>query len=372
MATGRVPTTANSPLTAKGDLFGYSTTQARVAVGSDGDTLVADSAATTGLRWQGNFAAAKNKILNSDFSIWQRGTSFSNPSAGTFVSDRFLIDAVALTGTVSRQTFTLGAAPVSGYEGQYFLRLDVTSGSQYTELVQRIEDVRTFAGQSVTLSFWARLNSGSSGWQTNIVQNFGTGGSPSSASLVNQTSFTPTSSWQRFTVTFTMSSISGKTLGTNNNSYVYVSFQKTSSTASQLDIWGVQLEAGNVATAFQTATGTLQGELAACKYYYNELGGVSDQYFATGLTYSTTVGEYALTYPPMRTTPSASVSAAGDFKALNGAAAAYTNTAISFAYLCATSAAINGTIGTANFTIGQASILKAGNASAKIKLSAEL
>ena len=51
MATGRVPTTANSPLTAKGDLFGYSTTQARVAVGSDGDTLVADSAASTGLRW---------------------------------------------------------------------------------------------------------------------------------------------------------------------------------------------------------------------------------------------------------------------------------------------------------------------------------
>jgi hypothetical protein len=43
MATGRVPTTANSPLTAKGDLFGYSTTQARVAVVYNGETLVADS-----------------------------------------------------------------------------------------------------------------------------------------------------------------------------------------------------------------------------------------------------------------------------------------------------------------------------------------
>jgi hypothetical protein len=39
MATGRVPTTANSPLTAKGDLFGYSTAPARLAVGNDGEQI---------------------------------------------------------------------------------------------------------------------------------------------------------------------------------------------------------------------------------------------------------------------------------------------------------------------------------------------
>jgi len=308
MATGRVPTTANSPLTAKGDLFGYSTTQARVAVGNDGETLVADSSTSTGLRYQGNFAAGKNAIINGDFNIWQRGTSFTNP-AGTFTADRFSWDTVAMTGTVTRQAFTAGTAPVAGYEGTFFARLDITSGSQFGEFVQKIENGRTNAGQTVTASFWARLNSGASGWQVNVVQNFGTGGSPSSAVLAGQTSFTPTSSWQRFTFTVAVPSVAGKTFGTNNNSFLAMTIQKTSTTASQLDTWGWQLEVGNTATAFQTATGTIQGELAACQRYYFRTGqGASTAYepFSTfsGAYNTTTVDPIVVPAPvTMRVNP---------------------------------------------------------------------
>lgn len=39
------------PLTTKGDLFGYSTTNARIPIGTDGQVLTADSAQSLGLKW---------------------------------------------------------------------------------------------------------------------------------------------------------------------------------------------------------------------------------------------------------------------------------------------------------------------------------
>jgi hypothetical protein len=79
MATGRVPTTANSPLTAKGDLFTFSTTQARLAVGSDGEQIVADSTEATGLKWATPASGGMTLIINHntfrriyqfDFNSW--------------------------------------------------------------------------------------------------------------------------------------------------------------------------------------------------------------------------------------------------------------------------------------------------------------
>jgi hypothetical protein len=39
------------PLTTKGDLYGFSTVDARLAVGTNGQVLSADSTQATGLRW---------------------------------------------------------------------------------------------------------------------------------------------------------------------------------------------------------------------------------------------------------------------------------------------------------------------------------
>jgi len=251
-----------TPLTTKGDLFTYSTTDARLAVGNNGETLLADSSATTGLRWQGDYAAGKNKIINGDFNIWQRGTSFT--TAGAFTADRWQM-TIGVSGsvTVSQQTFTAGAAPVAGYESQYFLRYASTNAVD-ARIFQAIEDVRTFANQTVTVSFWAKSGASDALANVSFRQSFGSGGSANVDTT--SSSFTLTSSWARYSATLSIPSVSGKTIGAN--SYLRLTFDLKDSATYDFDLWGVQVEAGSVATAFQTATGTLQGELAACQRYY--------------------------------------------------------------------------------------------------------
>jgi hypothetical protein len=254
------------------------------------------------------FLAGKNKIINGDFGIWQRGTTFNAAADGAYTADRYLI-AYNGGGTrnITQQTFTPATAPVAGYEGQYFLRYDQTvagSGATANRFAQRIEDVRTFAGQTATLSFWAKAASSTTLPSISAIQSFGSGGSGGVSTSVT-TSIAVTTSWQRFTYTVSIPSISGKTLGAG--SYLEIRFELPINSTFTFDIWGVQLEAGSIATPFQTATGTIAGELAACQRYYwrtTNVAAATYAFFGYGLGSSTTNVAYAINCPViMRTVP---------------------------------------------------------------------
>jgi hypothetical protein len=276
MTIGRIPSVEGgiqpTIVDAKGDLIAATAadTVNRLAVGDNDQILVADSSTSTGLAWKSNatpFAAGKNKIINGDFGIWQRGSSFSPATSDTYTADRWFQNSGNNTDNfITRQTFTPGTAPVAGYEGEYYLRWVTNpagSGGTFKNLTQRVEDVRTLSGQTVTLSFWAKADAARD-VSTLLQQNFGSGGSAS----VNTsgTTFTLTTSWVRYSTTVTLPSVAGKTIG--SSSFLRVNFGLPLNTAFTIEFWGVQLEAGSVATPFQTATGTLQGELAACQRYY--------------------------------------------------------------------------------------------------------
>jgi hypothetical protein len=364
---------------AKGDLIvgTAADTVDRLAVGNNGETLVADSAQTTGLGWSANYAAGKNKIINGDLQIWQRGTTFS--VAGTsFTADRFRV--VAAGATVSRQTFTPGSAPVAGYEGQFYFNQLNTANNQNYDTSIRVENARTYAGQTVTLSFWARSTAGAQPLNVAIFQSFGTGGSPSADVTATYVSgsgspYTPTASWVRYTFTYSMPSVSGKTFGTNNDSYLNVRlFQyTTTATNTSIDIWGVQLEASPVATAFQTATGTFQGELAACqRYYYKVTNGATNCPVTTAFYYSGSSVNAFLQFPvTMRTSPSIDQVSGTDYFSFirNGGADGFNSWTID--QVATTGIAIyNNT--QASGTAGQAGYVFTGNASASLAFTSEL
>ena len=253
----------------------------------------------------GQFAAGKNKIINGDFGIWQRGTSFAISANSAYTCDRYLSDSGAMNYTFSRQTFTPATAPVAGYEGTYFFRALATSGSGgYPKIIQKIEDVRVFAGQTVTLSFWGKASSAIS-VAPDLIQEFGSGGS--STVYTGSVSTSITTSWARYSITYSVPSISGKTIGTGSS--LTVSFNLPASGTASFDTWGWQLEAGSTATPFQTATGSVQGELAACqRYYWRRTGenNAQDWFSTFGVAYSTTNATVYFQCPQtMRVKPSA-------------------------------------------------------------------
>lgn len=340
---------AKTVVDAKGDLIAGTAadTVNRLAVGNNGETLVADSSTSTGLRYGANFAAGKNKIINGDMNIWQRGTSFTNPSS-VYTADRFLCTIDGGTGqTITRQTFTPGTAPVSGYEGTSFLRATMSASSTFWSIIQKVEDVRVFAGQSVTFSFWAKASSAFTG-SVLLRQNFGSGGS---ADVDLSTSVSVTTSWQRFTYSTTLGSMSGKTIGTNSSLQVFFYYGSGTIASNAVDTWGWQLEASSVATAFQTATGTLQGELAACqRYYWRSTGNGAYSSYANGGTISTTGAYISVPFPTqMRTNPSSIDFSNICVQTSGGTLAGLSTLTIDqSSFVCASLAAVTGSSWTAN------------------------
>jgi len=256
------------------------------------------------------FVAGKNKIINGDFAISQRGTTFTIAASG-YAMDRLFYGVLGgvPTGTITQQTFTPGTAPVAGYEGTGFARINQTAdnGSTQINLRQRIEDVRTFAGQTATFSFWAKADAACNLTSVSATQNFGTGGSSNVSTTVTLNSVALTTAWTRYTGTVAIPSISGSTIGTSSFFEIRVNLPTSGglSRNGTYDFWGWQIEAGSIATPFQTATGTLQGELAACQRYYYETPSVGVG-TTTGWMYQfdSTQAFGSNNFPvPMRTTP---------------------------------------------------------------------
>jgi hypothetical protein len=143
---------------AKGDLIvgTAADTVDRLAVGNNGETLVADSAATTGLRYQGNQAAGKNVFINGAFDIWQRGTSFT-----TFVytADRWKMNPGG-TVTVSQDTDV-----PTGVGVRYSYKQLAGAASSYSQYQMGFEQATTIPmrNQVYTFSFYMKANATWSG-----------------------------------------------------------------------------------------------------------------------------------------------------------------------------------------------------------------
>ena len=239
----------------------------------------------------------KNRIINGNFDFWQRGTTASySVTSSKYLADRWLMRTTATADvTISQQSFTVGQTDVPN-NPKYFYRWDITSHTAGSGILeQRIEDVSTFAGNTCTLSFWAKCNS-SQTMSTAYQQIFGTGGS--TAVTTSGSSFSLTTAWQKFTVTVTLPSISGKTIA-GGNDFLGLRFNMPA-TVCTVDIAQVQLEAGSSATEFEHRPYTTE-ELLCFRYYYLD---ATDRWLCAITTNDSGYRRIGVNYPvPMRASP---------------------------------------------------------------------
>jgi hypothetical protein len=268
----------NTIVDAKGDLIGATAadTPARLAVGTNGQVLTADSTAATGLAWAtassgSSYVAGKNLVINGGFDVWQRGTSFASGTRA-YTADRFEFfrQGSAAGATLTRQSSGLTTT-------QYCARVSRDSGNTATNILWLTNSIETanaipYQGKTIAFSFYARAGANFSA--TSSILNFsvqsGTGtdqnlnaGYTGSADVIASTNATLTTSWQRFTYTGTVAS-SATELGF----YFDYAPTGTAGAADYYEITGIQLEAASSATTFSRNASNIQGELAACQRYY--------------------------------------------------------------------------------------------------------
>lgn len=243
----------------------------------------------------GQLAGFRNKIINGNFDIWQRGTSFAGISnnATTYTTDRWMLYS-ANSGLTA--AFTVAQETTDIPSGQGFgasLKISCTTAqgslnaSDSVALIHRIEgyNAKSLYGKSASLSFWLK---------TNLTGSYCVYLGNETRGYITTVTVSNTS-WNKYTISLTIDTSSGTWLTTNGigltvafkllggssrnitaNTWgtastmasVSGSVNFASSNTNVLYIAGVQLEEGSVATPFEFRPYGTEWQL--CLRYYEK------------------------------------------------------------------------------------------------------
>lgn len=331
-----------------------------------------------------------NILINGDFRVAQRGTTFTSATTPANNDDTYLLDRWVLlsdgndAADVSQETTTV---PTGSYAA---LKLDVETANKKFGILQIVEarDAKAIIGGTCSLSFKARvtgstisrIRAGVLAWSStadtvtsDVVSAWGAAGT--NPTLVSNWTFENvpadltalTTSYQ----TYTIENISIDTASCTNVAVFIWTDDVTMDVGDFLYIADVQLEPSPVATNFKRIP--YSEMLRGCQRFRRVLGGVSGSpVLAAGYAHATTGAEFAILFDtPMRTAPSATFSGNGDFLVRDANTGSVDTTVMSSVILTAQSALINATVAS-GLTDAQGTVLLADSTPGTILFDAEL
>lgn len=193
-----------------------------------------------------------NLLINGDFQIWQRGTSFNATSGNnTYTADRWL---TATGGAYTVSNLSTGGLRIAN-------TTDFTSNSRFQ---QHVEVPKSLQGKTVTLSFKVK---------SSVNKSIGVAICPYNEAVIASKTIVATSASQVYSLTLTLPT--GKeiitivfALATNTTSYFGLT-AVTNFPVCNIDFEWVKLELGSIATPFVPRL--YAEELASCQRYYEKV-----------------------------------------------------------------------------------------------------
>jgi hypothetical protein len=288
----------------------------------------------------------RNRIINGNFDIWQRGTSFSSIAAYTYTADRWLSDGAVTS--VARSGTQNNVMTVVTQAGTGMAQRIETSGGGF------------LAGQTYTIS--GLVNASVANLTVTVTYRAGNT-FKATIHTADVSSQLTAGSYSRFTTTLTLANAPTDFAGTD---CIQVSF--TSSVVNTINFQNVQFESGSSATPFERRP--IGMELQLCqRYYWRWLFGVNPAYATLGVFAAETSTSAHMIVPlpvAMRTTPLPVVS--GLFEWSGGPGTITLNA--SQAYTTLTTLAL--TVTTVNNTSLRAGYARRSNLSGDVEANAEL
>lgn len=295
-------------------------------------------------------SAFKNRVINGDFQVAQRGTTFNAATTWPNNDDAYILDRFYLLtdgNDVVDVTQNTAQAPTNQ---QYCISLDVETANKKFGIAQIIEkkNLVGILGETVTLSFKAKVSATTNldnikaaiiAWSgtadsvtSDIVSAWGTEGT--NPTLIANATYenTPsnlgvTTSWATYSVTAAIDTASAA------NVILLIWSDVTTTTVGEfLYITDVQLENGSTATDFERLP--YYAQLDACMYYF-EILKAEEQYtfFLTGYASATNNGRFVFSYKKTkRISPTPSTSAVSAFFVQGALSGNIASTGISFQY----------------------------------------
>ena len=255
--------------------------QAPTAAPGDNDTSLATTAFVQSAVAPALNDVGRNLIHNPLFNITQRGGRERSRQRLADTADRWSLVAMLDSSSVFLGAIADADRTAIGDEAASICLNNTFTGNagaaSFSVIQHKIERVRRLAGKTVTISFYAVATAGLK-LGVGIDQNFGTGGSPSPVVLGAGVAVPIPGNWARYSVTLTVPSATGKTIGTDGNDSTTLNFWYSAGStmavragnigvqSGSVNLWGVQLEIGSVATPLEKPDP--QQDLAKCQRFF--------------------------------------------------------------------------------------------------------